>query len=56
MPVTLLSKRNSGNEQKSCLSILLYFSDDIAWVKENLPLQNTVYIDWNIRMKTVGKI
>lgn len=25
MPVTLLSKRNSGNEQKSCLSILLYF-------------------------------
>lgn len=47
MPVTLLSKRNSGNEQKSCLSILLYFSDDIAWVKENLPLQNAVYIDWN---------
>ena len=23
------------------------FSDDIAWVKENLPLQNAVYIDWN---------
>ena len=23
------------------------FSDDIVWVKENLPLQNAVYIDWN---------
>lgn len=23
------------------------FSDDIAWVKENIPLQNAVYIDWN---------
>lgn len=47
MPVTLLSKRNSGNEQKGYLSVLLYFSDDIVWVRENLPLQNAVYIDWN---------
>ncbi|MDO4163123.1 MAG: alpha-1,2-fucosyltransferase [Bacteroides sp.] len=23
------------------------FSDDMAWVKENLPLENAVYIDWN---------
>lgn len=23
------------------------FSDDMAWVKENLPLKNVVYIDWN---------
>lgn len=23
------------------------FSDDLAWVKENLPLENAVYIDWN---------
>ena len=23
------------------------FSDDIVWVRENLPLQNAVYIDWN---------
>ena len=23
------------------------FSDDIAWVKENIPLSNASYIDWN---------
>lgn len=23
------------------------FSDDLEWVKENLPLQNAIYIDWN---------
>lgn len=23
------------------------FSDDIPWVRENLPLENVVYVDWN---------
>lgn len=23
------------------------FSDDLAWVKENIPLENAVYVDWN---------
>jgi hypothetical protein len=26
---------------------LFFFSDDIAWVKENLKYDNAVYIDWN---------
>ena len=27
--------------------VFYVFSDDLAWVKENLPLDNAVYIDWN---------
>ena len=25
----------------------MFFSDDINWVKENLPLERAIYIDWN---------
>lgn len=27
--------------------VFYVFSDDLAWVRENLPLDNAVYIDWN---------
>ncbi|MEG1616425.1 MAG: alpha-1,2-fucosyltransferase [Bacteroidales bacterium] len=34
-------------EQKIASPNYYVFSDDIAWVKENIVLENVVYIDWN---------
>ena len=41
--------RNAIAEMNKRVSAPSYyvFSDDIAWVKENLSLPNAVYIDWN---------
>ncbi len=41
--------RNAIAEIKSRLKnpVFYVFSDDLEWVKENLPLDNAVYIDWN---------
>ena len=27
--------------------IFIFFSDDIAWVKENLPIDDAIYVSWN---------
>lgn len=47
MPTALLPQRHSRNEQTDKPALLLCFSDDIAWVKENLPLPKAFFIDWN---------
>lgn len=41
--------RNAIAEMKKRVSnpVFYVFSDDLAWVKENLQLENVVYIDWN---------
>lgn len=41
--------RNAIAEMNSRVSQPFYyvFSDDMKWVKEQLPLENAVYIDWN---------
>jgi hypothetical protein len=32
--------------------VFYVFSDDIPWVKENLGLQNAIFIDWNLGVKS----
>ena len=27
--------------------VFYVFSDDIDWVKDNLPLENAIFVDWN---------
>lgn len=47
VPTALLPQCYYRNEQTDRAAFLLCFSDDIAWVKENLPLPQAVFIDWN---------
>lgn len=34
--------------QHSPNSTFVFFSDDITWVKENLLVPNSIYVDWNV--------
>lgn len=38
--ISLISKKLSNPH-------FYFFSDDIAWVKENIPIPNAIFIDWN---------
>lgn len=30
-------------------SVFCFFSDDMNWVRENLKIENAIYVDWNLR-------